>query len=139
MITAAVVGPNGGLQRVQVAERRLQIAGQARAEAVEVGRVARGVDRRIAAPMERAVEADDVDTLGLAVGPWYFRAVFSAHSTASVPELVKNTTSAKVRRAQGLGQRLLLGDAVDVGDVPELLALGLQRLHQLGMAVAQAR
>ena len=27
---------------------------------------------------------------------WYFRAIFSAHSTASVPELVKNTTSAKV-------------------------------------------
>ena len=33
---------------------------------------------------------------GWPLATWYLRAVFSAHSTASVPELVKNTTSAKL-------------------------------------------
>ncbi len=33
---------------------------------------------------------------GWPLAQWYLRAVLMAHSTASVPELVKNTTSAKV-------------------------------------------
>ena len=75
---------------------------------------------------------------GWPLAQWYLRAVFSAHSIASAPELVKNTTSSAGHLAQPRGQLLLAGDAEDVGDVPELLALVLQRLHQLRMGVAEA-
>ena len=60
-----------------------------------------------------------------------------AHSTASAPELVKNTASAKVASHEPLRQPLLLGDPVDVGGVPELLRLLAQRRDEMRMGVAQ--
>ena len=41
------------------------------------------------------------------------------------------------RGAEAVGQRFLLGDAVDVRDVPQLLALPRQRLDQLRVRVAE--
>ncbi len=60
-----------------------------------------------------------------------------AHSTASAPELAKNAMSAKVAAHKPLGQPLLLGDAVQIGDVPQFLGLLGQRLHEMRMRMAE--
>jgi hypothetical protein len=59
-----------------------------------------------------------------------------AHSSASAPELVKNTLSAKVAstsRSPAAPGR----DLVEVGDVPELAGLLGQRRDEMRMAVAE--
>ena len=71
---------------------------------------------------------------GWPLAQWYLRAVLMAHSIASAPELVKNTTSAKVASVSASASRSWPGIVEDVGDVPELLGLVLQRLHQLRVA-----
>ncbi len=54
---------------------------------------------------------------------WYLRAILMAASLASAPELVKNTTSAKVLSHEPVGQPLAAGDPVQVRGVPQLGAL----------------
>jgi hypothetical protein len=100
-------------------------------------RVGGGVDRAVGPAVERAVEAVDVDPLRVAVGDVVRRAVFSAHSTASVPELVKKTTSAN-DLAHSSSASASCPESEDVGDVPELFGLVLDRLDQHRMGVAQA-
>ena len=60
-----------------------------------------------------------------------------ASSIASVPELVKNTVSAKVSATSFLRQAFLARHAVEVGGVPELARLLGQRRHQPGMGMAE--
>ena len=126
-----------GLQRLVVAKRRLQIARQPRAETIQIGRVARGVDRRVGAAVKRAVEADHVDPLGLAVGRVILPRGLQCAFHRLRPGVGEEHHVGEGRLAQGRGQRLLLRNAVDVGDVPELFSLRLQRRDQLGMGVAQ--
>ena len=64
------------------------------------------------------------------------RAILIAPSIASAPELLKNTCRRR-SLAQPLGQPLAFRDAVQVGDVPELLGLLGQRLDQMRMGVAE--
>ena len=60
-----------------------------------------------------------------------------AHSIASAPELPKKTLSANVVAAKLLGERLLLRDPEEIGDVPELAGLLGQRLDQRRVGVAE--
>jgi hypothetical protein len=138
MITAAVVSAERGLQGVEVAERQLAVARQARTEAVQIAGVARGVDRRVRAAVERAVEADDVDPLGLAVDHVVAARGLQGALDRLGARIGEEHHVGEGGRAQLVGQHFLLGDRVDVGDVPELLALGLQRLDQHRVGVAQA-
>ena len=128
---------DGGLQGLHVAERQLDEARHARTETFEIGRVARGVDRRQGAAVERAVEADDVDPLGLALGP----VILARGLDRALDRLGAGIGEEHLVQAGGVGQHLgqlfLARDLEDVGDVPELLGLVLHRLHQLGVRVAE--
>ena len=85
--------------------------------------------------MEGALEGDDAEALGLAAVEWkWLRAILIAHSSASAPELQKNTVSAKELRDQPVGELLLGLDAVEVRAVPELLGLPLSAATRCGWA-----
>ena len=60
-----------------------------------------------------------------------------ASSIASVPELVKNTVSAKVLATSFLRQAFLARHPVEVGGVPQLARLLGQRRHQPGIGMAE--
>ena len=79
----------------------LDEARQERAEALGDLLGARGGDRGRGAAVEGAVEGDDAGALGRPVSYQCRRAILTASSHASVPELVKNTVSAKVCRPAG--------------------------------------
>jgi hypothetical protein len=129
---------DGGLQGVQVAERQLAVARQARTETVQIAGVARGVDGGVGAAVERAVEADDVDPFSLAVDHVIATRGLQRALDRLGARIGEEHHVGEGVGAQLVGQLFLLGDPVDVGDVPELLALGLQRVDQHGVGVAQA-
>ena len=139
MITAAVVGAQRRLQGVHVAERQAAIAGQGRAEALDIGRIAGRVDGGVAAPVEGALEADDVDPLGLAVGPVMLARHLQGALHRLGPGVGEEDHVGEGGLAQAPGQPLLAGNAEDVGDVPELLGLVLQGGDEPRVGVAEAR
>ncbi len=65
------------------------------------------------------------------------RAILIASSAASVPELVKNTVSAKVASTSIVGQPLLLRDPVEVRDMPQPARLFGQIATSAGMGMPQ--
>ena len=70
---------------------------------------------------------------------WKRRAILIAHSSASAPELQKNTVSAKDCATSRSASCSCDLDAVEVGAVPELLALLLEARHQMRVGVAEQR
>jgi hypothetical protein len=80
--------------------------------------------------VERAFEADDVDPLGLAVGEMVFARRLQGALDGLGPGVGEEADVGETDLAEPFGQRLLLGDAEDVGDVPELVALRLQGVGQ---------
>ncbi len=60
-----------------------------------------------------------------------------AHSTASAPELQKNTTSAKLASHKPLRDALGFGNFVEIGDVPQLLRLLGERGDEMRMRMSQ--
>ena len=67
----------------------------------------------------------------------YLRAIFTANSQDSVPELVKNTVSANVLADQLVGKRLLLRDLVQVRHMPQLCAWSVSACTSCWMRMAQ--
>jgi hypothetical protein len=130
-------GADQFLQAVEVAELRADEAGRRRAEALHVAGVGGGVDRRERAAVEGAVEADDVDALGVALHPVVLARGLDGALDGFRARVGEEDYVGEGRIRQHRRQRLLAGDAEDVGGVPELLGLVLHRLHELRMAVAQ--
>jgi hypothetical protein len=115
---------------------KLDEAGQARAEAVEIGRVARSVDGGIGAAVERTGEPDHVDAFALAVdvviAPRRLDRALDRFGAGVAEEHHRQRCA-----GQAVGQFFLPRNAEDVGDVPQLVGLRLQRGDQRRMAVAQ--
>ena len=129
--------PDRALDRLEVAERHLVEAVHDRAEAVEMFLLSAGRERRQRAAVERALEGDDAVALGLAVR----RLILARHLDDAFHRLGAGIGEEHVvgeaRGAQPLGQPLAFRDAIEVGDVPELLRLLGERLDQMRMRVAE--
>ena len=95
--------------RVHVVERHVIEAVDRRAEALKVFRIAGSREHRERAAVERAVEADDAEPLGLAGLASAFRIIFTMPSFASAPELQKKTLSANVASTSRAASRSACG------------------------------
>ncbi len=129
--------PDGRLHRLDVSERQVDIARQVGTEAVGVAGVPGGVDRGIGPPVEGAVEADHLDPLGGPVGVVVFARQLQRQLDRLGPRIGEEGHVGETGLGQPRRQRLLARDAEDVGHVPELLALVLQRLHEPRVGVAE--
>ncbi len=132
-------GADGRVQGRVVAEGQADIARQGGAKTFDIGRVASRIDRRIAAPVKSAFEADDVDPLRIAPGPVIFAGHFQGALHRLGAGIGEENHIGEGGGAEARGQFLLAGNAEDIRDVPELLSLRLQGRHQLRVSMAQAR
>ena len=130
--------PHRFVDRGAVVDGELDIARQARAEAVEIGGIARGIDRGIGAAVKGSREPHDVDPLRSAVDR-----MISARGLERALDRLRSRIAeehrVRERRSDQAGRQFLLpGNAEDVRDVPQLARLFLQRRHQARMGMAQA-
>ena len=123
-------------QRVMVAEWQVGEAGQQRAEALDHLFPARGRNRPGRAAVERPGKGHDLDPLGLAL----FRPVLPRHLDRQFggfgAGIGEKHRVGKGFGDQPVGQRLLVGDLIEVRRMPQQLRLVGQRRHQrrVGMA-----
>ena len=129
--------PDGALHGLEIAERNLVETLRDRAKAIEVLLVAAGGERRQRAAVERSLERNDAISVGMA----RCRVVFARHLDGALHRfgtgIAKEHQIGKRGRAQPIGQALGLGDAVEVGDVPDLLGLLVQRRQETRMRMPQ--
>ena len=125
------------LDRLPVPPGDMDVAGQLRTEPGHIAGVAGGVHRRVGSAMEGAVEADDVDPFWLAIGRMVFAGGLQRAFDRLGPGVGEEADVSETDLAQALGQRLLVRNPIEVGNVPELLALRLEGLDQGGMRVAE--
>ena len=131
------LGPDGALGRFQVAERHLVEALDHRTEALEIFLLAAGGERGQRAAVKGALEGDDAVALRLAA----HRLVLARHLDRAFHRLGAGIAEEhhvrEARRAQPVGQPLGLGDAVEIGNVPDLLGLLGDRRDQVRMGMAE--
>ena len=125
------------LGRFQIGISHLIEAFDRRAEAFQVFLVAGGGDGRERAAVEGAFEGDDAVALRLAVR----RLVFARHLDRAFDGfgagVLEEHGVGEAQGAQPVGQPLAFRDAVEIGDVPELLRLLGERLDHVGMRMAE--
>ena len=130
-----VVGQRGA-QRVVIAPGQLGETRQQRSEAVDQFLRACRRDGRGRTPVKRAFEGEDTVAVAALRGP-----VLARHLDSQFAGLGARVGEGHVvgegRRRQAFGQTLLPRHAVEVRQMPDVLGLGLQRLDQLGMGVAE--
>ena len=120
-----------------VAEDQLVETLHRRAEAVGIAGVGRRIDRTVGAAVERAVEAVDVDPLGLAVGRMKFPRRLQRAFDRLGARVGEEDHIGERLFAQGVGEGCLPRNLEDVGDVPKLFSLILDRLDEGRMGVAE--
>ena len=127
-----------GLHRFQITEGHGIEALDLGAEAFDIFGIAARSDGRQRAPVEGALESDQPEPLGMAAR----RMIFARGLDGAFQRLGAGVGEEDIIREAGvreaLGQQLRLGNAEEVGDMPELAALIDERLDQMGMAVAKA-
>ena len=124
-------------QRLMVTKGQMDKARQTRAKTVQIGRIATGIDRRIGPAVKGPFEGDDVDPLRLTLGRVIFAGQLQCRLDSFRPGIGKEHHIGKAFGRQTVGQLFLLRNAKDVGDVPQLLGLDLDRLDQTRMGVTQ--
>ena len=134
---AGGLGGDGVAQRVEIAERHVIEAVHRRAKAGQVFLLPARRDGRQGAAVEGALAANDAVTLGMAD-----RALILAHQLDTALHrlgagVVEEHGVGEAVGDQTLGEALLVGNLVKVGDVPQLFGLRLERLDQMRMAMAQ--
>src|SRR6185437_8906172 len=89
-------------------------------------------------PMERALERNDAETLGLAGG----ELVMARHLDRAFDRLgagvLKKHRVGKAHRAQPIGQPLGFRNAIQIGDVPNLPRLLLERIYEPRMGMPKS-
>ena len=134
---AAVFRPDRALGRFEIGEWHLVEALDHRTEAVEIFLLAAGRQRGERASVEGALESDDA----VALRPAARRLVFARHFDRAFHRLgagiAEEHDVREARRAQPLGQPLALGDAVEIGNMPDLAGLLGDRLDQVRMGMAE--
>ena len=108
-----------------------------RAKTVEIFLLAGGGERRQGAAVERAFEGDDAVALRRAAR----RLVFARHLDRAFHRLgagiAEEHVVGKARLAQPLCGALALRNLIEIGDVPDLPGLLLERGDELGMGMPQ--
>jgi hypothetical protein len=129
--------PDRRLQRLDIVERHLVEALHLGAEALNVLGLTAGRDRGEGAPVESALERDDVEALGLAV----HRMILARHLDGGLVRL-----GARIGEEHHIGEgrvrqtrrELLAGRVlIQVRQVPNLGGLARQRLDEMGMRMAE--
>ena len=112
---------------VDVVEGDLVEAVGLRAEAFEIFRLAAGGDRRQRAAVERALEGDGAEALGIAVDVVVAARRLDGALHRLGAGIGEEHLVGEGRGDQPLGEAALAGNLVEVGDVPELAGLLGQR------------
>ena len=115
--------PDRLLRRREGAERHLVEALDLRAEALEVLLLAAGGDGGERAAVESALEGDDAEALGPALGELVVARRLDRRLQRLGAGIGEEDAVGEARRRQPVGQLLAIRDAVEVGDVPDLRRL----------------
>ncbi len=125
------------LQRLAVAERHLVEALHLRAEALQVFLLAAGGERRQRAAVEGALEGDDAEALRRALGEMIAPRRLDGAFHRLGAGIAEEDAVGEGRIHQPLAERPLAGNLENVGDVPELVGLRLQRVDDVRVRVAE--
>ena len=125
-------------QLVEVAERDLIEAVDHRPETVDQLRRLGGRDRGQGAAVKRTADGDDPPAAGGAGSAVILADQLDAAFPGFDTGIAEEHRVGETVRHQPFGQPLLIGDAVEVGDMPQHASLPGQRIDQMGMAVAEA-
>ena len=87
--------------------------------------------------MECTFKGDDAIALGMAIGRMIFARHFDGTFHRLGTRIGKEHRIGKSVVGQPLGQLLAFGNMVEVGNMPQLLALGFQGLDQMRMRMAE--
>ncbi len=128
---------DGVAQHVEIAERHVIEARHRRVEALQVLLVAGCGQRAQRAAVEGLSAADDAEAVRIAGD-----VVILAHQLDAAFHRLGAGIAEEHRIGEGMldqpfGQTLAFGNAEQVGDVPELLRLRLERRHQMRVGMAQ--
>ena len=134
---AAVRGPDGGLQRLLVAQLDLVEACHLGAEAFQIFLIPRGGDARQGAAVKGARKADDMEALGMAAHILVAARHLEGEFAGLGPRIGEEHGVGEGALNQLARQALLSGHAVEVGGVPDFARLLGQGRDQLGMAIAK--
>ena len=127
----------GLLQGLMIAKFQLNETGQQRAKTLDHFFGVHRRNRRRGPAVERTAKGDDLDALGLALFVPVLAHHFHDQLTAFRARVGEKRGVGKGLIDQSIGQRLLLGDLIEVRQVPHLGRLIGQRLNEVRVRMAQ--
>ena len=125
--------PNGRFQRLVIAERHLIEAVDLGAEPFNIFLLTARCDGCERAAMKGPLESEDAVALRLAIGGMEFPRGLDRAFIRLGTGIREEYDIREGRLGQPAGEAFTLGDHVEIGDMPELLRLRGQRLHEMGM------
>ena len=134
---AASLRPDQRLDGGQIAGSEVPEAGQRRAEAFKIARIATGRDGAHGAAMEGAGEGDDLEAIRLALGVEVMAGRLDGTLNRLGARIGEKDAVGESRLDQPLTQPFLLGNGKDVGRVPDLFRRALERADQMRVAMPE--
>ena len=129
---------DGGAGRREIAQVDLIEGIDGRLEPLEVLGLTAGGDGGERAPVEGVAEGDHAVALGRALARLVDARELERALHCLGAGIAEEHAVGEARGGELLGKAGLRRDLVEVGDVPELLGLGLQRRHHMRMRMAEA-